>query len=340
MGGGCRMTQTPLTLSADASVVAAVFNRRSSHVAFGLGDGTARIVTLADSAVREVTLTEGGVLALIQDMDDAGWLAGLDDGRLVSLQPDGTIAEIAHHPGKWIEQIAASPAGLRAYGAGKDAYIADLKGFAPPRTHPSTVAGLAFDPKGKRLAVAHYGGVSLWWVNSTESKPKLLPWKGSHVSACWSPDGGYVMSSMQEYDLHGWRMPAANDIRMSGYPTKVKSLAWSTKPYFLATSGADQIICWPFAGSGPSGKPPIEFGGRGTQIVTRVACHPAGDGVAAGYDNGEIAIGRISWRRLALALEATKSEITALSWSPDGAFIAAGDDDGHMHVIPVLLPPA
>ena len=77
-----------------------------------------------------------------------------------------------------------------------------------------------------------------------------------------------------------------------------------------------------------------------SQIVTRVACHPAGDGVAAGYDNGEIAIGRISWRRLALALEATKSEITALSWSPDGGFLAAGDDDGHMHVIPVLLPPA
>ncbi|MSP50112.1 MAG: WD40 repeat domain-containing protein [Alphaproteobacteria bacterium] len=331
---------TPLSFSADASVVAAVFNRQSSHAAFGLGDGTARIVTLADGAACEVTLTDGGILALTQDMDEAGWLAGLDDGRLVRLEPDGTIAGLAKHPGKWIEQVASSASGVRAYGAGKDAFAGDAKGFGPARSHPSTVAGLAIDPRGKRLAVAHYGGVSLWWINSTDSKPKLLPWKGSHISVAWAPDGGYVMTATQENDLHGWRLPAASDIRMSGYPTKVKALAWSTKPYFLATSGADQVICWPFAGAGPSGKSPVEFGGRGTQTITRVACHPEGDGIAAGYDSGEIAIGRISWRRMALALEATKSEVTALTWSPDGAFLAAGDDDGHMHVMPVLLPPA
>jgi WD40 repeat protein len=43
---------------------------------------------------------------------------------------------------------------------------------------------------------------------------------------------------------------------------------------------------------------------------------------------------------MALALEATKSEVTALAWSPDGRTLAAGDDDGHMHVMPVDLPPA
>ena len=330
----------PISLTADGSVVAAAFNRRSSHLAFGIGDGSARIVALDDGSAREVTLTQGGVMALIADMDDAGWLAGLDDGRLIRLEADGTIVELAKHPGKWIEEIASSPAGFRAYGAGKDAFVGDENGFGPARAHPSTVGGVAIDPRGKRLAVAHYGGVSLWWVNSTDSKPKLLPWKGSHISACWSPDGSYVMTAMQENDLHGWRLPAASDIRMSGYPTKVKALAWSTKPPFLATSGADQVICWPFAGSGPSGKPPIEFGGRGTQIVTRVATHPAGDGVAAGFDNGEVSIGRITWRRMALAIEATKAEVTALAWSPDGKVLAAGDDDGHMHVIPVDLPPA
>ena len=334
------MTQSPITLSADASVVAAIFNRASSHLCFALGDGTARIVALADGAAKEVTLTEGGILALSPDMDNEAWLAGLDDGRLVRLGADGDVTELAKHPGKWIEQVTSSASGFRAYGAGKDAFVGDATGFGPARAHPSTVAGVAIDPKGKRLAVAHYGGVSLWWINSTESKPKLLPWKGSHISVSWAPDGGYVMTATQENDLHGWRLPAASDIRMSGYPQKVKALAWSTKPYFLATSGADQIICWPFSGPGPSGKPPVEFGGRGTQVITRVACHPQGDGIAAGYDTGEVSIGRISWRRVALAREATKAEVTALTWSPDGKFIAAGDDDGHMTVMPVQLPPA
>lgn len=333
------MTRSPISLAAEASVVAAVFNRKSTHLCFALGDGTVRIVSLADGTTREATVTDGAVLAAAPDMDELGWLAGLDDGRLVRVDPDAASTEIARHPGKWIEQVASSAAGLRAYGAGKDAYLGDASGFGAPKPHPSTVAGLAIDPRGKRLAVAHYGGVSLWWVNATESKPKLLAWKGSHISVAWAPDGGYVMTATQENDLHGWRLPAASDIRMSGYPAKVKSLAWSAKPYFLATSGADQIICWPFAGSGPSGKPPVEFGGRGAQMITSVACHPQGDGIAAGYDSGEVAIGRISWRRVALALEATKAEVTALAWSPDGRFLAAGDDAGHMHVMPVLLPP-
>jgi WD40 repeat protein len=331
---------TPLELTGDASVVAAVFNRRASHVAFALGDGSLRLVAPAEGSEQTAGLGDGSVLTMVADLDDAGWLAGLDDGRLVRIGPDASVTDLASHPGKWIEQVAASPAGLRAYGVGKDAFIGDGKGFGPARTHPSTVAGLVFDPRGKRVAAAHYGGVSLWWVNATDSKPKLLPWKGSHISVSWSPDGGYIMTAMQENDLHGWRLPGANDIRMSGYPTKVKALAWSTKPPFLATSGADQVICWPFAGSGPSGKPPVEFGGRGTALVTQVACHPAGDILAAGYDNGEVALGRITARRTALLLEATKSEITALAWSPDGRFLAAGDDEGHMRVSPVEPPSA
>jgi WD40 repeat protein len=325
---------TTLDLSADAPVVAAVFNRRSSHVAFGLGDGTVRIVLPDSAQTQEGTLTDGAVLSLVADADDAGWLAGLDDGRLVRLSPDGAVTELASHKGKWIEHVAASPAGGRAYGAGKDVFVGDASGFGPAREHPSTVGGIAFDPKGKRVAVAHYGGVSLWWVNSAEGKPKLLPWKGSHIAVSWSLDGAYVMTAMQENDLHGWRLPGANDIRMSGYPSKVHGLAWSAKPSFLATSGADQVICWPFSGTGPSGKPPIEFGIRGTTLVTQVACHPAGDLLAIGYESGEVTFGRITQRRIARLLDPTGSPVVALAWSADGRWVASGDEDGHMRVTP------
>jgi hypothetical protein len=38
---------------------------------------------------------------------------------------------------------------------------------------------LAFAPKGVRLAVAHYNGVSLWFPNA-QAAPEMLEWKGSH----------------------------------------------------------------------------------------------------------------------------------------------------------------
>ena len=45
---------------------------------------------------------------------------------------------------------------------------------------------------------------------------------------------------------------------MSGYPAKVKSLDWVGDTPFLATSGADEAICWPFDGKfGPMERSPV-----------------------------------------------------------------------------------
>ena len=54
----------------------------------------------------------------------------------------------------------------------------------------------------------------------------------------WSPDGKFLISSMQEAALHGWRIADAKDMRMGGYPSKVKSLAFLRDGMMLATSGA------------------------------------------------------------------------------------------------------
>ena len=59
-------------------------------------------------------------------------------------------------------------------------------------------------PKGYRLALAHYNGVSLWFPN-VEAAPTFLEWKGSHLDASSSPDGRFIVTSMQENALHGWR---------------------------------------------------------------------------------------------------------------------------------------
>ena len=139
---------------------------------------------------------------------------------------------------------------------------------------PSAARGLAFAPKGYRLAISHYNGATLWFPNLT-SEPEKLEWKGSHIDVTWSPDARFVVTSMQENALHGWRLiPDKGHMRMSGYPSKTRSLSWAHDGKWLATSGAEAVIVWPFdSKEGPMGKQPRECGVRPAK-VSRVAFHP------------------------------------------------------------------
>jgi hypothetical protein len=40
-------------------------------------------------------------------------------------------------------------------------------------------------------------------------------------------------------------------MQMSGYATKVRSMAWTNRSRYLATGGAESVVCWPFFGGGP-----------------------------------------------------------------------------------------
>ncbi len=205
-------------------------------------------------------------------------------------------------------------------------------------TLPPLRKGLAFAPKGYRLAIAQLNGVALWYPN-TEAKPELLEWKGSHLDVMWSPDGRFVVSSMQENALHGWRLgDKPTHMRMTGYPAKPRSLSWSHDGLWLASSGADAAIIWPFQGEGPSGKAPRECGARHAK-VTRVAFHPKALVLAVGYDDGCILLIRMTDASELLVRPALRgSGITAFGWDKLGKRLAFGCEDGAAGVL--ALPAA
>ena len=89
--------------------------------------------------------------------------------------------------------------------------------------------------------------------------------------------------------LHGWRVSDGKNMRMAGYPAKTRSLSWSHDGKWLATSGADACIVWPFQSKdGPMGEAPRECGVRPEVKVTRVAFHPSALVVAIGYEDGMV----------------------------------------------------
>jgi hypothetical protein len=313
-----------------AWVVGLAFGRDGS-LGLGLGDGTVHVARPAAMAEPWTTAAahDGAVLSLVADARD-GFLTGGDDGRLVRTAPDGTPTEIAGFGAmKWVEQVAAHESGLRAAAIGKHLHLFDGAG-AKLKTlaHPSAVGGIAFDAKGKRVAASHYNGASLWFVGAKEDKPRLLEWKGSHSAIAISPDGTHVVTAMQENALHGWRLADGQHMRMSGYPTKTRFLSFTARGRWLATSGADSIVIWPFFGGGPMGKAPTELAGGDGIICSAVACHPQHEVVAAGFADGLVLLAEIASGTVVPVAAPGHGAISAIGWNATGTHLAFGTETG------------
>src|SRR5690606_36738810 len=132
---------------------------------------------------------------------------------------------------QWIDAIDASAESkLIAFSAGKTLSVIDSTdmGFRRDFEHERTVSGVAFDPKGRRIAASTYGGCALWYARIAQQKPTQLKWAGSHTGVAFPPDGNFVVTMMQDAQLHGWLLKDVKDMRICGYPSKVRSVGFMT----------------------------------------------------------------------------------------------------------------
>ena len=311
-----------MNVTLDAYVTEIVVD--GARAAFALGDGA-----LAWEDGPRVQAHDGAILTAVGHPSGQGVVTGGDDGRLVWSRSEESRV-LAEVPRRWVDAVAASPiSGLIAFAAGREAHVLDVKApdFRRVFTHEASVAALAFDPKGRRLAAATYGGAALWYARIAEQKPVMLRWAGSHVGVAFSPDGRFLVSSMQEAALHGWRLSDAKDMRMGGYPAKVRSLAFLGDAW-LATSGANGAVLWPFAGAnGPMGKQAMEIGWDESALVTRVAGDPRGETLVVGLDDGRIWASHLPSERRATLRGEKGPAISALAVVGNGR-VAWGDEEG------------
>ena len=315
-------------IAAGAPVVAVYFLGRTA--AFVLGEEA--VVLVRDKGDEQrLPIHAGGVLSAASD---GVWvITGGDDGKVFVTGEKGDsklVASDTKH--RWIDHVATGPDGAIAWSAGKSAYV--MTGKGDPRTVEvqSTVGGLAFAPKGVRLAIAHYNGVTLWFPNA-QAAPEALEWKGSHHHVAFSPNGQFLVTAMQEPTLHGWRVVDAKHMRMSGYSARVRSFAWTVGGKWLATSGAEQLVMWPFQGKdGPMGKQPKMFAAFAVR-ATAVACHPKQEVVAVGYADGTVLLVRIDDGAEVLAKKPGDAPVAALGWDAAGSLLAWGTEGGEAGVI-------
>ncbi|MEQ8230036.1 MAG: WD40 repeat domain-containing protein [Rhodospirillales bacterium] len=319
-----------------------VIEPTQARAVVGYGDGTIRGLGLVLDGAEptELTRISATPIAATTDIGGDGVLIGTDGGELLRL--DGSeIVKLAETGGPWVGEIAVhSGKALRAFAAGKAVTVLDGEGATVLTSddHPSTIAGLSFSPDGTRIACAHYDGVTVWTLTDAKQKPVRLEWHGSHTAVAWSPGGGFIVTAMQDKEMHCWRWKDKTGMRMRGYPSKIRSLAWTADGQYVAASGADTVTSWDCAGKGPSGKPPLEFGYVYDGVVRHVAAHPSDRVVAGGYSDGTVLIGTIEQETAMIARPASGSPVTGLAWTADGSVLVATDEAGAIAVMRVLEP--
>lgn len=299
---------------------------------FALADGTVRRMDGGETVAEALP---AGLVCARADPYAPRLLCGGEDGRIVAVDAACEAQELVSIGRRWIADVAAGPDGALGFAAGRSAYVRLKNGQLREHVHGRSVEGIAFAPKGLRLAFARYDGASLWFP-AMDTPPVGMEWKGAHMAVGFSPDGRFLVTTMQENALHGWRMEDGKHMRMTGYPAKVKSWSWSAKGRFLATSGAPAAILWPFSGKdGPMGKAPLELGTRGDTMVTSVACHPGDDIVAVGYADGMILAVRFADAREALLRRGGNGPVTTMNWDRAGRRIAFGTETGEAGIIDI-----
>jgi len=315
-------------IAAGAPVVGAHFVGPTA--VFVLGE-EALLFASAEGDVGRIAVHGGAILSAAADADRI--VTGGDDGNVVVTGGSGEHRIVAGDgKNRWIDHVAVAPDGAIAWSAGKTAFVRTGKGEQRTLDVASTVGGLAFAPKGFRLAITHYNGATLWFPNA-RAAPEQLEWKGSHLGVMFSPDGRFLVTSMQEPTLHAWRLADRKDMRMSGYAARVQSMDWTAGGDWLATSGAEPIVLWPFQGKdGPMGKQPRMLAPLPARVSV-VACHPRQDVAALGYGDGTVLLVRIDDGAEILARRPGAAPVSALAWRSGGTVLAFGTEDGEAGLV-------
>jgi WD40 repeat protein len=254
-------------------------------------------------------------------------VTGGDDGQVCATAPDGTTRVVARDgKRRWIDQVALGD-DLLAWSAGKQVFV-QAQGEPRALDLPSSARGLAFGPDGV-LAIAHYNGVTLW--HAREGAINLLEWKGLHLNVKFSPDGRFLVSTMQEPAIHGWHLADKTSFPVPLYPERVRSIDWSFSGRWLATSGSERLVLIPFDMANPMSRMPLLLAPYQVRVAA-VACHPARDVVAVGYADGLTLLVRVP-DGAEILLKNPASSISALAWSGNGDQLAIACADGTGRVL-------
>jgi WD40 repeat protein len=175
------------------------------------------------------------------------------------------------------------------------------------------------------LISACHGGAWLWKVGK-DQPVRPFPYDGAPIALAVSPDGRYLASGNLDSSVHLWRMDNEQNWQMSGYPSKVRMVAFDAPNRYIVTVTGEDLVLWDakkFEGS--SGK--LLKGHLGW--IQGLACHPRESLAATVGEDGLLHLWELKSNKPIVAAEVNKTGgLSAVAWDSRGRWLATGASHG------------
>lgn len=297
-----------------------------------------------DSAFfRQVGLHTLGANSVCWSCDGSRFASSGQDGLVQVF--DASHGELLHSTklkSSWVAKVAFQPmpkdssnttdkteppVGLLAAAAGKSLVVYDETGniVYESADHVSTIADVAWNPRGDTIAVAAYHGVTLHKPSGGEVRK--FDWQGSSLVAAWSPDERFIATGEQDSTVHFWMVDSGEHAQMWGFPTKVLQLSWNATGRWLATGGGSGVVIWDCSGPGPMGRQP-EILECHVNKITTLAYQPGGEYLVSADADGLLCVWEPSKHKDLIGGKSLTAAASCLRWSDSGKHLAVGQADG------------
>ena len=273
----------------------------------------------------------------------AGLVSGGQDGRMKGWDVTAQQATLSvAFERSWVEHLAWRPQSttapdrpsLLAAVAGRQ-----LKLLKPDGTvhhtfplAPKTISSLVWDPSGHLLAVAYFGGVCLWDVDSLVAF-KEFGYANSIHKLTWSGDGKWLVSGNQDPSVHLWIPESGFEFHMSGYESKVQEVCFDHTGRWLATSGGSEGCVWDCQGNGPEGRETVMLPHEAR--LSALAFQNSHSLLASGSEDGMVRLWSPERSKPLRATIKLPSRVTKIAWSKHDTSLAIGVESGAVFVFSV-----
>ncbi|PZD71583.1 hypothetical protein C1752_06203 [Acaryochloris thomasi RCC1774] len=270
--------------------------------------------------------TGQSVDALAYSHDGRFLAAGGQEGRLCvweMTQESPALLTTLENPRTWVDQLTWHPRRLElAFNLGRYAQVWEVETQSVLTTlafESSSVLDLAWHPQRDWLAVGGHQGVKIW--QDWDDDPAIREIPAASVCVDWSPDGQYLAAGNLDRTLIVWPWDQDTPWRMTGFPGKVRHLAWAETIPLLSAASGDCVITWQRQGEGWE----AELLDGHTQTVNAIAFQPGTTLLASTAADGYLCLWK-GGHKLVQALKGVSG--SALAWSPDGQTLAMGGQQG------------